>query len=87
MISRYPMLPVSTLNVEELNTMDDDDMFPINFETIAKEQTMDIKLKQQLQTNPSYPKKLFGNCDIIRVKLKRPNSLPGASFQFSEHVF
>ncbi len=70
MISRYPMLPVSTQTVEELNTMDDDDMFPINFETIAKEQAMDMELNQQLQTKPFYKKKMFGNYELILRKDK-----------------
>jgi hypothetical protein len=70
MISRYPMLPVTTTNMEELNTLDDDNVFPIQFALIAKEQAGNIKLHQQLLDNPGYTKKNLVNTTSFYVKVK-----------------
>jgi transposase InsO family protein len=67
MLSRYPMLPVTTDKIEMVNVLEDEQDFPINFETIHQAQTRDRNL-QRKRDNEHYSTKNVAGYELIHYK-------------------
>jgi len=70
MVSRYPIINVNEQAVHEMNNIDEDDEFPLDFKVISHHQTRDNMLKQSMIANPKlYQTKFVNNTNFSRTKL------------------
>ena len=67
MLSRYPILPVTTSDLEEMNTLEADDVdFPLDYHTIANEQSND----RSIRTNTRFTQSALDNVQLYFYKNK-----------------
>ena len=67
MLSRYPILPVTTSDLEEMNTLEADDVdFPLDYHTIANEQSND----RSIRTNTRFTQSTLDNVQLYFYKNK-----------------
>jgi len=78
MVSRYPIINVNEQAVHEMNNIDEDDEFPLDFKVISHHQITNNMLKQSMIANPKlYQTKFVNNIKLIFFKNKvvLPSSL------------
>jgi len=78
MVSRYPIINVNEQAVHEMNNIDEDDEFPLDFKVISHHQTRENMLKQSMIANPKlYQTKIVNNTNLLFFKNKvvLPSSL------------
>ena len=78
MVSRYPIINVNEQAVHEMNNIDEEDEFPLDFNVISQHQSRDDVLKRSMTANPKlYQAKFVNNTKLLFYKNKviLPSSL------------
>lgn len=78
MLSRYPTIPVNQQAIEDMNNVNEDEEFPLNFATIANHQKDDNQLQQMTENKPKqFAFKYVNNTRLIfhKNKVVLPTSL------------
>ena len=73
MISRYPIINVNEQTVHDMNNIDEDDEFPLDFSVISRHQSKDNALKDAVRADPHgkvYSIRFVNNIKLIFFKNK-----------------
>jgi len=71
MLSRYPIIPVDQQAIEDMNNVDEDVEFPLDFAVISSHQEADNQLQQMLREKPKqFESKYVNNVPLVFNKGK-----------------